>query len=553
MTVDPAKAKGSFVHDGTTYYFCSAGCREKFAGDPAGWLARGPRGMHGTGASTVQIVRKHAPAPGTPQSTKHPAPSTPHTSWTCPMHPEIVRDGPGACPICGMALEPRTMTKDEPENPELRDMTRRLWIAAALSAPLLVLAMSGMFGGLPWSMRTQTLVELALATPVCLWCAWPFYERAAASVRTGHLNMFTLIGLGVAVSYGYSLIAAIVPDAFPASLHDAMGGVPVYFEASAAIVTLILVGQVLELRARGRTSAALRALLGLAPKTARRIRADGQEEDLPLEHVQVGDRLRVRPGERVPVDGVVLEGASTVDESMVSGEAIPVRKQAGDAVIGSTVNGTGSLVMRADRVGADTLLARIVALVAEAQRSRAPIQQLADRVSGYFVPTVVAIAVIAFAVWAWIGPEPRLALRPRQRRRRAHHRVSVRARPRDADLDHGGDRAGRHDRRAVSQRRGDRAAAQRRHAGRRQDGHADARPARADVGDLGGRREGSRRPPRGRGPRARQRTSAGGGDRARRRGATPHGRSCRRVRLTHGRGRHRPRRRPPASSPAISR
>jgi len=404
MTVDPAKAKGSFVHDGTTYFFCSPGCREKFAGDPAGWLARGPRGM---GTSTVQLMRK--PAPSTPHSTKHSAPSTSHSSWTCPMHPEIVRDGPGACPICGMALEPRTMTKDEPENPELRDMTRRLWIAAALSAPLLVLAMSGMFSGLPWSMRTQTLVELALATPVCLWCAWPFYERFAASVRTGHLNMFTLIGLGVAVSYGYSVVAAVVPDAFPASLHDAMGGVPVYFEASAAIVTLILVGQVLELRARGRTSAALRALLGLAPKTARRIRPDGQEDDLPLEHVQVGDRLRVRPGERVPVDGVVLEGASAVDESMVSGEAIPVRKQAGDAVIGSTVNGTGSLVMRAERVGSDTLLARIVALVAEAQRSRAPIQQLADRVSGYFVPTVVAIAVIAFAVWAWIGPEPQLA------------------------------------------------------------------------------------------------------------------------------------------------
>ncbi|HKW03220.1 MAG TPA: heavy metal translocating P-type ATPase [Vicinamibacterales bacterium] len=412
MTVDPAKARGgSFVYDGTTYYFCSPGCREKFAGDPAGWLARGPRGMGGTvkilrGSEVPKFRGSIGPEPAEPRNLGTPEP---RNLWTCPMHPEIVRDGPGACPICGMALEPRTMTKDEPENPELVDMTRRLWIAAALSAPLLVLAMSGMFGGVPWSMRTQTLVELALATPVCLWCAWPFYERAVASVRTGHLNMFTLIGLGVAVSYGYSVIAALAPGAFPASLHDAMGGVPVYFEASAAIVTLILVGQVLELRARGRTSSALRALLGLAPKTARRIRPDGQEDDLPLEHVQVGDRLRVRPGERVPVDGVVLEGASAVDESMVSGEAIPVRKQAGDAVIGSTVNGTGSLVMRADRVGADTLLARVVALVAEAQRSRAPIQQLADRVSGYFVPAVVAIAVITFAAWALIGPEPRLA------------------------------------------------------------------------------------------------------------------------------------------------
>jgi Cu+-exporting ATPase len=321
------------------------------------------------------------------------------------MHPEIVSATPGACPICGMALEPKTMTAEAPENRELKDMTRRLWIAAILSAPLLVIAMGGWSG----SMRTRTFIELALATPVCLWCAWPFYERFAASLRSGHLNMFTLIGLGVGVSYGYSVIASLLPHVFPASFRDASGNVAVYFEASAAIVTLILVGQVLELRARGRTSAALRALLGLAPKTARRIRGDGQDVDVSLEEVQLGDRLRVRPGERVPVDGVVVEGSSSVDESMVTGEPTPVRKQAGDAVVGGTINGTGGLVMRAERVGKDTLLARIVALVAEAQRSRAPIQQLADRVSGYFVPAVVGIALVTFVVWALVGPEPRLA------------------------------------------------------------------------------------------------------------------------------------------------
>ena len=321
------------------------------------------------------------------------------------MHPEIVSATPGACPICGMALEPKTVTAEAPENHELKDMTRRLWIAAILSAPLLVIAMGGWAG----SMRTRTLVELALATPVCLWCAWPFYERFGASLRSGHLNMFTLIGLGVGVSYGYSVVASLLPQVFPASFRDADGSVAVYFEASAVIVTLILVGQVLELRARGRTSAALRALLGLAPKTARRIRGDGQDVDVPLEEVQAGDRLRVRPGERVPVDGLVVEGSSSVDESMVTGEPTPVRKQAGDAVVGGTINGTGGLVMRAERVGKDTLLARIVALVAEAQRSRAPIQQLADRVSGYFVPAVVGIAFVTFVVWALVGPEPRLA------------------------------------------------------------------------------------------------------------------------------------------------
>jgi Cu+-exporting ATPase len=396
MTVDPATAKGgSFDHADTTYWFCSPGCRTKFASDPDGWLARGPRSMSVVSAP-LQLARR----------TPHAAPSTQNSiEWTCPMHPEIVSATPGACPICGMALEPKTMTAEEPENHELKDMTRRLWIAAILSGPLLIIAMGGWSG----SMRTRTFIELALATPVCFWCAWPFYERFAASLRSGHLNMFTLIGLGVGVSYGYSVIASLLPQVFPTSFRDAGGNVAVYFEASAAIVTLILVGQVLELRARGRTSAALRALLGLAPKTARRIRGDGQDVDVSLEEVQLGDRLRVRPGERVPVDGVVVEGSSSVDESMVTGEPTPVRKQAGDAVVGGTINGTGGLVMRAERVGKDTLLARIVALVAEAQRSRAPIQQLADRVSGYFVPAVVGIALVTFVVWALVGPEPRLA------------------------------------------------------------------------------------------------------------------------------------------------
>jgi Cu+-exporting ATPase len=402
MTVKPATAKGSFEHNGTAYYFCSVGCRDKFVSDPDGWLARGPRAMQ---ASPVQLHR--APRPSTP----HPAPSTSHSAeWTCPMHPEVIRNAPGACPICGMALEPRTVTAEEPENHELRDMTRRLWIAAALSAPLLLVAMADMVSGaITWSARTRTILELLLATPVCLWCAWPFYVRGAHSLRTGYLNMFTLIGLGVAVSYGYSVIATVAPGVFPTSFRDDAGNVGVYFEASAVIVTLILVGQVLELRARSRTGHALRALLNLTPKTARRLRADGSEDDIPIEHVHVGDRLRIRPGERVPVDGAVVEGASSVDESMVSGEPIPVRKQTGDSVVGGTINGTGGLVMRADRVGADTLLARIVALVAEAQRSRAPIQQLADRVSGYFVPAVVAIALLTFAIWGLVGPAPRMA------------------------------------------------------------------------------------------------------------------------------------------------
>jgi Cu+-exporting ATPase len=330
------------------------------------------------------------------------------------MHPQIVRDGPGTCPICGMALEPRTPVEEAEEaNPELRDMTHRFRLSVTLAAPLVIIAMSDVLPGNPaaqWlPMRTRGLVEFALATPVCVWAAWPFFARAALSVKNRSLNMFTLIGLGVGVAYAYSVVATLLPGIFPSSFRGSSGEVAVYFEAASVIVALVLLGQVLELRARSHTGAAIRKLLGMAAKSARRIRTEGSEEDVPLEVVKVGDRLRVRPGEKVPVDGVVLEGHSSVDESVVSGEPIPVEKEPGAKVVGATVNGTGTFVMRAEKVGADTLLARIVAMVAEAQRSRAPIQQLADVVSSYFVPIVIAIAVVTFVAWALAGPEPRLA------------------------------------------------------------------------------------------------------------------------------------------------
>jgi P-type Cu+ transporter len=333
-------------------------------------------------------------------------------TYTCPMHPDVVRNAPGACPICGMALEPRAATRDGEESAELRQMTRRFWAGAALTVPLLALAMSDalplplgrLLGG-----REATFVELALASPVVLWGGWPFFVRGWQSILHRSLNMFTLIGLGVAVAYAYSLVAALGPGLFPASFREPDGEVAVYFEAAAVIVTLVLLGQVLELRARSRTGAAIRALLDLAPRTARRVRDDGRDEDVPLDAIRVGDRLRVRPGEKVPVDGVVLEGASTVDEAMVTGEPMPVEKSAGNRVIGATVNATGSLIMRADRVGAETLLSQIVQMVADAQRSRAPIQKLADVAAAYFVPAVVLAAVLAFVAWALVGPEPRLA------------------------------------------------------------------------------------------------------------------------------------------------
>ncbi len=389
MHVDPARAPAREYYQGTTYYFCSAGCAAKFRADPGTYV--------------------QAPAPAATPTT----PATPAgTLWTCPMHPEIVRDAPGSCPICGMALEPKTATLADEENPELRDMTRRFWVGVVLSAPLLALAMSAMAPGLHDLLpapRIRQLLELLLASPVVLWGGRPFFERGWRSVVTRRLNMFTLIALGVGAAYGFSVVATLAPGLFPAAFREMGGAVPVYFEAAAVITTLVLLGQVLELQARSRTSSAIKALLGLAPKIARRLRDDGSDEDVPLEQVQPGDRLRVRPGEKVPVDGVVLDGRSAVDESMLTGEPIPVEKTAGDRVTGGTINGTGSFVMRAEKVGSDTVLARIVQMVADAQRSRAPIQRLADTVSAWFVPAVVVVAIGTFAVWATVGPAPRLA------------------------------------------------------------------------------------------------------------------------------------------------
>jgi Cu+-exporting ATPase len=389
MTVSKATAAGSLKHNGQTY-FCGTHCLETFRKDPSRFLKN----------STAQ-------ADGEPKQK-----AAVKAVYTCPMHPQIVRDQPGSCPICGMALEPRTVTLEDEENPELVDMTQRFRIGVVLTVPLLLLAMSDYLPGRPleriFSMQTIGWIQLALATPVVLWGGWPFFVRGWQSVINRSLNMFTLIGLGVAVAYVYSVVAKFLPRIFPESFREA-GVVPVYFEAAAVITTLVLLGQVLELKARRRTGAAIKALLGLAPKTARRVRDDGMEEDIPLDQAKAGDRLRVRPGEKVPVDGTVIEGASAVDESMVTGESIPVEKHAGDRVIGATINGTGSFVMQAERVGAETLLAQIVQMVAEAQRSRAPIQKLADVVAGYFVPIVITTAMITFALWATMGPHPRLA------------------------------------------------------------------------------------------------------------------------------------------------
>ncbi|MEO5640393.1 MAG: copper-translocating P-type ATPase [Sphingomicrobium sp.] len=383
MTVAIAATTPNTVDNNRPIYFCGERCRGKFVASPASYRHPAPAGPPvGVAAGTI---------------------------WTCPMHPQIRRDAPGACPICGMALEPLEPSLIEGPNPELADMTRRFWIGAVLSAPLFLLAMgSEIFGWTLVAMNLLPWLQLALASPVVLWCGWPFFERFWASLVSRHLNMFTLIGLGVGVAYAYSLVALLVPGAFPPALRTMGGYPPVYFEAAAVITTLVLLGQVLELRARSATGKAIRALLGLAPKTARRVR-DGTEEDVPLDTVVVGDVLRVRPGEKVPVDGIVTEGRSSVDESMISGEPIPVEKIEGAKLTGATVNGTGSLLMRAERVGRDTMLAQIVRMVADAQRSRAPIQKLADTVSGWFVPAVVLIAIATFAVWALVGPDPRLS------------------------------------------------------------------------------------------------------------------------------------------------
>jgi Cu+-exporting ATPase len=409
-------------HRGQTYVFCNPHCLKRFSENPARYLD-GPRTDAAPGPGAVYIcpmdpeIRETRPGacPRCGMALEPEMPELPaeRVEWTCPMHPQIVRAEPGSCPICGMALEPRTVSAAPAENPELRDMFRRFWISAALTFPLLILTMAHMLPGQPLDTlvphHLRPWLELGLASPVVLWGGWPFFQRAWTSVVRRSLNMFTLIGLGVFVAYAFSVVAALFPRVFPASLRDGSGAVGLYFEPAAVIVTLVLLGQVLELRARGQTSSALRALLGLAPRTGRRVREDGSDQELPLAEVKVGDRLRVRPGEKVPVDGAVEEGRSAVDESMLTGEPMPVEKAPGSRVVAGTVNGTGTFVMRAEKVGRDTMLAQIVRLVGEAQRSRAPIQNLADRVSAYFVPSVIGVAVATFSVWAVVGPEPRLA------------------------------------------------------------------------------------------------------------------------------------------------
>ena len=383
MTVDPATAKHRFDYQGDTHHFCSAGCRTKFAADPDAYLGN------------------NKPKADVPEG----------TIYTCPMHPQIRQAGPGSCPICGMALEPEVASLDTPPNPELADMTRRFWIGLVLSLPAVVLEMGGhLVGGHGWVDPTlSNWIQLVFATPVVLWAGWPFFVRGWQSLLTRNLNMFTLIAMGTGVAYFYSLVGTIAPEIFPATFRGHGGAVAIYFEAAAVITVLVLLGQVLELRAREATSGAIKALLELAPKTARRIGDDGADHEVQIDSLQVGDHLRVRPGEKVPVDGVILEGRSSLDESLVTGESMPVTREAGGKVIAGTLNQSGGFVMRADKVGRDTLLSQIVKMVAEAQRSRAPIQRLADQVSGWFVPVVIVAAIIAFAAWAWFGPEPRMA------------------------------------------------------------------------------------------------------------------------------------------------
>lgn len=384
MTVDPATSKHRFEHHGETFHFCSAGCRTKFAADPTKYLAK-----------------DKAPEPEMPAG----------TIYTCPMHPEIRQVGPGSCPICGMALEPEVASLETGPNPELADMTRRFWIGGALALPPVVLEMGGHLAG-PHNWIDPTLsnwIQLVFATPVVLWAGWPFFVRGWRSLLTRNLNMFTLIAMGTGVAYVYSLIGTIAPQIFPDTFRGHEGAVAVYFEAAAVITVLVLLGQVLELRARDATSGAIKALLQLAPKIARRVDADGNEHEVEIDSLHTGDSLRVRPGEKVPVDGVILEGRSSLDESLVTGESMPVTKEVDAKVIAGTLNQSGSFIMRADKVGRETLLSQIVQMVADAQRSRAPIQRLADQVAGWFVPTVIAVAIAAFAAWAWFGPEPRLA------------------------------------------------------------------------------------------------------------------------------------------------
>jgi Cu+-exporting ATPase len=383
MSVDPHTAALRADHDGHPYYFCSAGCRTKFVADPAKYL-------------TPAELQSHEPVPE-------------GTIYTCPMHPQIRQVGPGACPICGMALEPAVITAETPPNPELADFTRRFWIGLALTIPVFVLEMGGHLFDIGHLIAPQisNWIQLLLATPVVIWAGWPFFERGWRSIVNRSLNMFTLVAMGTGVAWAYSVVATVAPDVFPPAFRRMDGAVAVYFEAAAVIVVLVLLGQLLELRAREATGGAIRALLDLAPKTARRLKADGSDEEVSLGLIVAGDALRVRPGEAVPVDGTVTDGRSTIDESMVTGESMPVTKETGDTVIAGTINQTGAIAMRAENVGSDTMLARIVQMVADAQRSRAPIQRLADQVAGWFVPAVIAVAVLAFVVWATFGPEPR--------------------------------------------------------------------------------------------------------------------------------------------------
>jgi cation transport ATPase len=391
MTVDPTTARWRHVHEGREYLFCSSKCRERFIGEPSKYLA------------------SYAPAPAPAAAARQ---ARTDVEYTCPMHPDVVQLGPGSCPKCGMALEPREVQATTEDDPELVDMRRRFVVSTALAFPVLALAMSDMIPGEPLQQAISSTVlrwaQLVLAAPVVLWGGWPFFQRAWASVIHRSPNMFTLVALGTGTAFLYSIVAMLAPGAFPAAVRSHHGVIPVYFEAAAVITALVLLGQVLELRARSQTGAAIRALLDLTPKMARQITPEG-DVDVPLEHVQPGAHLRVRPGEKVPVDGLCLEGTSSVDESMITGEPMPVAKQAGDGVVGGTVNGTGALVIEAKRVGRDTLLARIVQMVSEAQRTRAPIQRIADVVASYFVPAVVLAAIVAFGVWMSVGPEPRFA------------------------------------------------------------------------------------------------------------------------------------------------
>ena len=427
MKVDPSEAAASIEHHGATVYFCSESCAAKFRAAPEKYMRAKPDAAPPHPAAKTEPQERYTcpmhpdvkqTGPGrcpkcgmALEPVTAPAPAN-RSEYTCPMHPQIVRDGPGYCPICGMALESREVTAED-SNPELADMTRRLWISLALAVPMLALMVSAFLPSMPmqhlFTARAWGWIEFALATPVVIWCGFPFFVRGWQSIAHRSLNMFTLISLGTGSAYLYSVFATVFPQIFPASFRGVGGQIDVYFEPAAVIVALVLLGQVLELRARSQTSGAIRALLGLAPKTAKRLDDQGGEADVPLDQVQVGDRLRVRPGEKIPVDGIVLEGHSSIDEAMISGEPIPVEKDKDAKVTAGTVNGTGGFIMRAERVGADTLLAQIVKMVSEAQRSRAPIQRLADRVSSYFVPAVIGSAIITFIVWYFVGPQPRFA------------------------------------------------------------------------------------------------------------------------------------------------